>query len=56
MPAMSWTMPAPWRPRLIEGGVDIVSGGTDSHVVLVDLRPKDLTGKATEASRWSGPA
>jgi glycine hydroxymethyltransferase len=36
--------------RLIEGGVDIVSGGTDSHVVLVDLRPKNLTGKATEAS------
>jgi len=36
--------------RLIEGGVDIVSGGTDSHVVLVDLRPKNLTGKATEKS------
>ncbi|QQP88989.1 serine hydroxymethyltransferase [Skermanella sp. TT6] len=36
--------------RLIEGGVDIVSGGTDSHVVLVDLRPKNLTGKAAEAS------
>jgi glycine hydroxymethyltransferase len=36
--------------RLIEGGVDIVSGGTDSHVVLVDLRPKNLTGKATEGS------
>ena len=36
--------------RLVEGGVDIVSGGTDSHVVLVDLRPKNLTGKATEAS------
>ncbi|EWY39184.1 serine hydroxymethyltransferase [Skermanella stibiiresistens SB22] len=36
--------------RLIEGGVDIVSGGTDSHVVLVDLRPKNLTGKATEAT------
>ncbi len=36
--------------RLIEGGVDIVSGGTDSHIVLVDLRPKGLTGKAAEAS------
>ncbi|UEM20425.1 serine hydroxymethyltransferase [Skermanella mucosa] len=36
--------------RLIEGGVDIVSGGTDSHVVLVDLRPKNLTGKAAEAA------
>jgi glycine hydroxymethyltransferase len=30
--------------------VDIVSGGTDSHIVLVDLRPKGLTGKAAEAS------
>jgi glycine hydroxymethyltransferase len=35
--------------RVLEaGGVDIVSGGTDSHIVLVDLRPKKLTGKATE--------
>lgn len=33
---------------LIARGVDIVSGGTDSHVVLVDLRPKKVTGKATE--------
>jgi glycine hydroxymethyltransferase len=31
-------------------GLDIVSGGTDSHVVLVDLRPKNLTGKETEES------
>jgi glycine hydroxymethyltransferase len=29
-------------------GVDIVSGGTDTHVMLVDLRPKRATGKATE--------
>lgn len=35
---------------LVARGVDIVSGGTDSHVVLVDLRPKKLTGKAAEAS------
>ncbi|WP_114393719.1 serine hydroxymethyltransferase [Oleisolibacter albus] len=34
--------------RLVAGGLDIVSGGTDSHVVLVDLRPKKLTGKAAE--------
>lgn len=34
--------------RLIAGGLDIVSGGTDSHIVLVDLRPKKLTGKAAE--------
>lgn len=32
------------------GGVDIVSGGTDSHIVLVDLRPKGLTGTVTEKS------
>jgi glycine hydroxymethyltransferase len=29
-------------------GVNIVSGGTDSHVVLVDLTPKNLTGKEVE--------
>ncbi|MCB1783366.1 MAG: serine hydroxymethyltransferase [Alphaproteobacteria bacterium] len=33
---------------LKKGGLDIVSGGTDSHIVLVDLRPKDLTGTITE--------
>ncbi len=33
---------------LIEGGLDIVSGGTDSHMVLVDLRPKKLTGNVVE--------
>ncbi len=30
------------------GGADIVSGGTDSHIVLVDLRPKNVTGNITE--------
>jgi glycine hydroxymethyltransferase len=30
------------------GGYDIVTGGTDNHLMLVDLSPKDLTGKATE--------
>ena len=35
---------------LIERGVAIVSGGTDTHVVLVDLRPKGLTGNITEVS------
>ena len=33
---------------LIEHGFAIVSGGTDSHVMMVDLRPKGLTGKAAE--------
>ena len=31
-------------------GLAIVTGGTDSHVLLVDLRPKRVTGKAAEAS------
>jgi glycine hydroxymethyltransferase len=31
-------------------GLDIVSGGTDSHLLLVDLRPKRVTGKVAEAS------
>jgi len=35
---------------LVEGGLDIVTGGTDSHLILVDLRPKNVTGKAAEAS------
>jgi glycine hydroxymethyltransferase len=35
---------------LAERGSAIVSGGTDSHLMLVDLRPKRLTGKAAEAS------
>ena len=33
---------------LIAGGLDIVSGGTDSHVVLVDLRPKGVKGRDAE--------
>ena len=36
--------------RLAERGSDIVSGGTDTHLILVDLRPKGLTGKAAEKS------
>ncbi len=33
---------------LQENGVDIVSGGTDNHLMLVDLTSKDVTGKAAE--------
>ncbi len=33
---------------LQERGVDIVSGGTDTHLMLVDLRPKNLTGNLAE--------
>jgi glycine hydroxymethyltransferase len=35
---------------LMKGGCDIVSGGTDTHLMLVDLRPKRLTGKAAETA------
>ncbi|WP_454817864.1 serine hydroxymethyltransferase [Labrys neptuniae] len=35
---------------LSSGGVDIVSGGTDTHLMLVDLTRKNLTGKAVEAA------
>jgi glycine hydroxymethyltransferase len=35
---------------LVAGGLGIVSGGTDCHMVLVDLRPKGVTGKAAEAA------
>jgi len=35
---------------LKEQGLDIVSGGTDCHLLLVDLRPKHVTGKSAEAS------
>ncbi|WP_172293829.1 serine hydroxymethyltransferase [Pseudoruegeria sp. HB172150] len=34
--------------QLQKGGIDIVSGGTDNHLMLADLRPKNVTGKAAE--------
>ena len=34
--------------RLIENGFNIVSGGTDNHLMLVDLRPMHITGKELE--------
>lgn len=33
---------------LVEKGFKIVSGGTDNHLMLIDLRNKDITGKAAE--------
>jgi glycine hydroxymethyltransferase len=33
---------------LVEHGLDVVSGGTDNHLMLVDLRPKNATGKRAE--------
>ena len=36
--------------ELDDQGLDIVAGGTDTHLILVDLRPRGLTGKAAEAS------
>ena len=35
---------------LVENGCDMVSGGTDTHLMLVDLRPKGLTGRDAELS------
>jgi len=34
--------------ELINGGLAVITGGTDTHVLLVDLRPKGVTGQATE--------
>ncbi|MEE3101833.1 MAG: serine hydroxymethyltransferase, partial [Pseudomonadota bacterium] len=36
--------------ELMKGGIDVVSGGTDNHLCLADLRPKGVTGKAAEAA------
>jgi len=36
--------------QLMKGGLDIVSGGTDTHLMLVDLRPKGVTGNIVDAA------
>jgi glycine hydroxymethyltransferase len=36
--------------KLMACGLDIVSGGTDTHLMLVDLRPKEVTGRDAEAT------
>lgn len=33
---------------LVERGYKVISGGTDNHLMLIDLRPKNLTGKVAE--------
>ena len=39
---------------LLDGGLNIVSGGTDTHLMLVDLRPKGLTGQNRRAKPRAG--
>jgi glycine hydroxymethyltransferase len=34
--------------EIVKGGLALVTGGTDTHLILVDLRPKGVTGKAAE--------
>jgi len=34
--------------KLVENGLKLVSGGTDNHLILVDVQPRELTGKETE--------
>ena len=36
---------APRRAKLFERGYDLVSGGTDNHLILIDLTTKDIAGK-----------
>ncbi|PWJ12531.1 serine hydroxymethyltransferase [Jannaschia seohaensis] len=36
--------------QLMKGGLDIVTGGTDTHLMLVDLRPKGVKGNESEAA------
>ena len=46
----------PGRETLKSNGFDIVSGGTDTHLMLVDLRPKGLTGNGIARRASIGPA
>jgi glycine hydroxymethyltransferase len=43
-----WKMPRRWPKAIKEQGLDVVSGGTDNHLMLVDLRPKQAKGKHAE--------
>ncbi len=40
--------PKPWLRSFRSYGFRVISGGTDNHIVMVDLRPKSLTGKSFE--------
>ena len=42
-------MPRPWPRRSLAGGVRLVSGGTDNHLMLLDVTTLGLGGKQAEA-------
>ena len=50
MPRRWSTTPVRSPSTLKTNGLDIVSGGTDNHLMLVDLRPKNATGKRAETA------
>ena len=41
--------------EMINTGYEIISGGTDNHSMLIDLRSKNLTGKVAEAVLGQAP-
>ena len=43
--ARSWPTPRRWPTALTERGFDLVSGGTDNHLILIDLTSKGIGGK-----------
>ena len=43
-------MPKPWLTSLQAAGLSLVSGGTDNHLMLLDLDPWDITGKDAETA------
>ena len=45
MPARSSTTPRTLAEALLERGFDLVTGGTDNHLILIDLTRKSVTGK-----------
>ena len=50
MPPLSSKTPGSLPKLLAQAGLAIVSGGTDTHLMLVDLRPLGLTGRDAEIS------